>query len=52
MVACKELKRMFDIEDEGEDSDRDHADLPCKKYHKSVDMGNVPTQKDRMTVPV
>jgi hypothetical protein len=38
MVACKELKRMFEIEDDGDESDH-HADMPCKKYHKSVDLG-------------
>jgi acetyl esterase/lipase len=52
MVACRELKRMFDMEDDADDSDRDHADLPCRKYHKSVDLGNAPMQKDRLTVPV
>jgi len=53
-VACKELKRMFEIEDEGDESDghEPHDDLPCRKYHKSVDMGNVPMQKDRLAVPV
>ena len=41
MVACKELKRMFDIEDDEEDS---HQNLPCKKYHKSVDLGRAGQQ--------
>ncbi|KAI4633210.1 hypothetical protein J4E80_000573 [Alternaria sp. BMP 0032] len=36
MVACKELKRMFDIE---YDEDESHQNLPCKQYHKSVDLG-------------
>lgn len=36
MVACKELKRMFDIEYDEDDS---HQNLPCKQYHKSVDLG-------------
>ncbi|KAL6702770.1 hypothetical protein ACN47E_000954 [Coniothyrium glycines] len=38
MVACKELRRMFSIEDD--DAEHQHGqDLPCKKYHKSVDLG-------------
>lgn len=40
MVACKELRRMFEI-DEDEEEDHKHADLPCRKYHKSVDMGKL-----------
>jgi len=53
MVACRELKRMFEIEDEGEESEHDHGDSACRKYHKSVDLGNVPMQQqDRLKVPV
>ncbi|KAL5114415.1 hypothetical protein ACEQ8H_007670 [Pleosporales sp. CAS-2024a] len=37
MVACKELRRMFEIDDEGDDSDPS-LELPCRKYHKSVDL--------------
>jgi hypothetical protein len=44
MVACKELKRMFEIEDDGEDSDSQHAKLPCRKYHKSVDLSRAPME--------
>lgn len=40
MVACKELRRMFDIE-EDEEEEIEHTDLPCRKYHKSVDMGKL-----------
>jgi len=40
MVACKELRRMFEI-DEDDEEDHKHADLPCRKYHKSVDMGKL-----------
>jgi hypothetical protein len=37
---------MFDIEDEGEESDHHaHADLPCRQYHKSVDLSHVPMQQ-------
>lgn len=43
MVACKELKRMFDIEDD--DVEHHGADLPCRKYHKSVDLGRLPPQQ-------
>lgn len=39
MVACKELRRMFDIDEDEEE--HDHGDLPCRKYHKSVDMGKL-----------
>ncbi|KAF1948044.1 hypothetical protein EJ02DRAFT_449516 [Clathrospora elynae] len=44
MVACKELKRMFDIEDEDEDGvGHGHGEgLPCRQYHKSVDLGKHP----------
>lgn len=47
MVACKELKRMFDIEDDEEEHAHGNGngqgkDLPCKKYHKSVDLGRHP----------
>ena len=46
LVACKELKRMFDIEDEGgveEGHGHGHGEeLPCRKYHKSVDLGKHP----------
>jgi acetyl esterase/lipase len=46
LVACKELKRMFDIEDEGEESDHHaHADLPCRQYHKSVDLSHAPMEQ-------
>ena len=31
---------MFEIDD-NEDEDYGHADLPCRKYHKSVDMGRL-----------
>lgn len=41
LVACKELKRMFDIEDE-EDEHGHGQDLPCRQYHKSVDLGRHP----------
>ena len=41
LVACKELKRMFDIEDEEEEG-HDHGDLPCRQYHKSVDLSRHP----------
>lgn len=30
---------MFEIDED--DEDREHADLPCRKYHKSVDMGKL-----------
>lgn len=44
MVACKELKRMFDIEDgeEGHGHELEHGDLPCRQYHKSVDLSRHP----------
>ncbi|KAH7070199.1 Alpha/Beta hydrolase protein [Paraphoma chrysanthemicola] len=45
MVACKELKRMFEIEDDGDESD--HGDLPCRHYHKSVDLSKVPIEETR-----
>lgn len=37
LVACKELKRMFEIEDE--DSGKQGCHMPCREYHKSVDLG-------------
>jgi acetyl esterase/lipase len=40
LVACKELRRMFEL-DEDEEDGSDHGDLPCKKHHKSVDMGKL-----------
>lgn len=45
LVACKELKRMFDIEDEDEEHGHEHEhgkDLPCRDFHKSVDLGRHP----------
>ena len=39
LVACKELRRMFEIDEEEEENE--HADLSCRKYHKSVDMGKL-----------
>ena len=39
MVACKELRRMFDIDEDEEE--HDHGELPCREYHKSVDMGKL-----------
>ncbi|KAF2633825.1 alpha/beta-hydrolase [Macroventuria anomochaeta] len=39
LVACKELRRMFDIDEDEEE--HEHGDLPCRKYHKSVDMGKL-----------
>ncbi|EDU51207.1 Aes Esterase lipase [Pyrenophora tritici-repentis] len=38
MVACKELKRMFEIED---DDDAHNTDLPCRQYHRSMDLGKL-----------
>lgn len=49
---------MFDIEDEGEESDGHPGDLPCRQYHKSVDLSNLNIQQhdfqqqDRLKVPV
>lgn len=31
---------MFEI-DEDEEEDSKHTNLPCRKYHKSVDMGKL-----------
>ncbi|KAF1842568.1 alpha/beta-hydrolase [Cucurbitaria berberidis CBS 394.84] len=43
LVACKELKRMFEIEDDDDDEEHDYRkDLPCRQYHKSVDLGQHP----------
>lgn len=39
MVACKELRRMFDMDEDEEDNE--HAGMPCKQYHNSVDMGKL-----------
>ncbi|KAH4000111.1 hypothetical protein HBI25_016270 [Parastagonospora nodorum] len=42
MIACKELRRMFDIEDDNDGDDSDEGtELPCRKYHKSVDLGRM-----------
>lgn len=42
MVACKELRRMFEIEDDNDGDESDEGtELPCRKYHKSVDLGRV-----------
>ncbi|KAH7401089.1 Alpha/Beta hydrolase protein [Phaeosphaeria sp. MPI-PUGE-AT-0046c] len=38
MVACKELKRMFEIEDDEDDGQHDGHGA-CRKFHKSVDLG-------------
>ena len=40
LVACKELKRMFDIEDHDGEA-HEHQDLPCRQYHKSVDLSRL-----------
>jgi acetyl esterase/lipase len=40
MVACRELKRMFDMEDD-EEVAHQHGDVPCRQYHKSVDLGHM-----------
>jgi acetyl esterase/lipase len=40
LVACKELKRMFDMEDEDENENED-PHMACRKYHKSVDLGRL-----------
>ncbi|KAH7078077.1 Alpha/Beta hydrolase protein [Paraphoma chrysanthemicola] len=45
MVACRELKRMFQIEDDGDESD--HGELACRHYHKSVDSSKVPIEETR-----
>lgn len=39
MIACKELKRMFDIEDEEDDAGEHDGHGACRKFHKSVDLG-------------
>ncbi|EOA82991.1 hypothetical protein ACJQWK_04740 [Exserohilum turcicum] len=41
MVACKELKRMFDIEEEEDDAQSQHQDMPCRQYHRSMDASNL-----------
>lgn len=38
MVACRELKRMFEIEDEEEEGP---GDLPCREYHRSIDLSKM-----------
>lgn len=42
LVACKELKRMFEIEEEDEEDEHSHRDMPCRQYHKSVDLSRAP----------
>ncbi|KAI8936787.1 hypothetical protein NX059_006031 [Plenodomus lindquistii] len=55
MVACRELKRMFEIEDEDEGAlvGRDSEsvrDLPCRHMHRSMDLGQHPLAQTQSMV--
>ncbi|CBX99748.1 hypothetical protein IAQ61_003019 [Plenodomus lingam] len=47
MVACRELKRMFDLDDDHVDEPAlprhsESEDLSCRRWHRSVDLGQHP----------
>jgi len=53
LVACKELKRIFGIEDEEtEGLNGTHGELSCREYHKSVDLNRVVVQPPKATEEV
>lgn len=41
MVACKELKRIFEIDDDDDELELEDF-ASCKKYHRSVDLSQAP----------
>ncbi|OAL43608.1 alpha/beta-hydrolase [Pyrenochaeta sp. DS3sAY3a] len=51
-VACRELRRMFDVEEEEGDEEGEHGHghgkghEECRKFHKSVDLGRHPLAQE------
>ncbi|KAF2852785.1 esteras-like protein [Plenodomus tracheiphilus IPT5] len=52
MVACRELKRMFEIEEDEEEMSRDSTshEFSCRHWHRSMDMGQHPLAQTQSLV--